>query len=476
MKKVLISIITAMGLVLSCEKAPEEVAVISVSIYQATVEMGIGTTIQLSASVQPSNATDKTLTWTSSNQSVATVSSSGLVTAIAEGNSTITAAAGGKSATCSVIVSKGTVEVSSIILDKEFMELVEGDTTTLTATVKPDDATDKAVTWSSSDATVASVDNGKIAAIKEGEATITAKAGDKTAECKVTVAKKIIAVTSIELNKTSLELVEGESETLIATVKPDDATDKSVTWSSSDASVASVDQNGKITTKAKGNAVIQVTANDGSGVFASCAVDVKHPCPAGAVDLGLSVYWATCNLSESGFVSSPEAYGDYYAWGETETKENYTWYTYKWCNGSETTLTKYNNRSKYGTVDNKTEFKDYDYEDDAARQALGGKWHIPNNTDWGELLDNCTWSWTTQNGVRGYRVTSKINGNSIFFPAAGSKNGTGLDSDDIFGDYWTSSLDTEYPYRACYLGLNSGGRSWNSTSRFMGLSVRPVSE
>ena len=165
------------------------------------------------------------------------------------------------------------IPVESVSLDKTELSLVEGDSETLTATVKPDNATDKTVTWSSSDGSVATVDaNGKVTAVKEGTATITAKAGEKTATCTVTVAKKVIAVESVTLNKESLALVEGDSETLTATVKPDNATDKSVTWSSSDSSVATVDANGKVTAVKEGTATITAKAGEKS---ATCTVTVK---------------------------------------------------------------------------------------------------------------------------------------------------------------------------------------------------------
>ena len=122
------------------------------------------------------------------------------------------------------------------------------------------------------------------------------------------------------------------------------------------------------------------------------------------VDLGLSVKWATCNVG----AVSPEDYGDYFAWGETEPKDFYAWSTYKWCNGSYDTLTKYCTDSKYGTVDNKTVL---DLEDDAAHVNWGGDWRMPTKAEQDELYNNCTWEWTTQNGVNGYKVTSKINGN-----------------------------------------------------------------
>ena len=127
------------------------------------------------------------------------------------------------------------------------------------------------------------------------------------------------------------------------------------------------------------------------------------------VDLGLSVKWATCNMG----ASSPEEYGDYYAWGETETKSTYDWNTYKWCKGSENTLTKYCTDSDYGTVDNKTVL---DPEDDVAHVKWGGNWRMPTDAEIEELRENCIWKWTTQNGKNGYKVTSKKNGNSIFLP------------------------------------------------------------
>ncbi|MBO4340872.1 MAG: leucine-rich repeat protein [Bacteroidales bacterium] len=277
MKKAFFLVVILLGILLcySCEKTPEEISVESVSLSQATAEMYIGETTQLKATVLPSNASDKTVTWASSKQSVATVSDNGLVTAVAEGTSTITASAGGKSATCSIQVSKKVVEVSSVELDKTAVELVEGEIITLVATVKPDDATDKTVSWNSTDTAVASVvENGKVTAIKEGKATITAKAGGKQASCLITVAKRVIAVESITLNKSELSLEKGKSETLVATVKPDDASDKSVTWSSSDDKVASVDQAGKVTAVGGGEATI--TAKGGEKT-ATCKVSVSVP-------------------------------------------------------------------------------------------------------------------------------------------------------------------------------------------------------
>ena len=248
-----------------------DVASISLSKEELTLKEGDSETI--TATVKPDDATDKTVTWTSSDPSVATVDG-GKIEAVKEGTATVTAKAGDKTATCKVTVDKKVIAVESVGLDKTEVELNEGDSVTLTATVKPDDATNKTVTWTSSDPAVAMVDGGKIEAVKEGTATITAKSGEKSATCKVTV-KKVIAVESVELDKTEVELTEGDSVTLIATVMPDDATDKTVTWTSSNPSVATVDK-GKIEAVKEGTATITAKTGEKS---ATCTVIVKAKAP-----------------------------------------------------------------------------------------------------------------------------------------------------------------------------------------------------
>ena len=272
MKKYLVSIITAMSFMLSCEKVPEDIAVTSVSINQPLAEMIIGETVQLSVTITPSNATDKSVTWATSKQSVATVSDNGLVSAIAEGQSTITASSGGKSATCIVIVSKGTVDVSSVTLNKTTLALIKGESETLVATVNPADATDNSVTWTSSDASVAFVDaNGKVTAIANGSSIITAKAGNIQANCAVTVT---VPLESISLNKTALSLIKGQSETLTVTIKPEDATENTLSWTSSNTSVVTVESSGKVKAIGGGDAIITVKAG---GKEATCSVLVTVP-------------------------------------------------------------------------------------------------------------------------------------------------------------------------------------------------------
>ena len=307
------------------------VPVSSVSLNKSETTLTVGATEALVATVAPANATDKTVSWSSSNTSVATVSD-GTVTAKGVGTTTITATAGGKSATCTVTVTP--ILVSSITLSSSTASVNVGSTVTLTATATPTNAADKTVSWSSSNTGVATVSSsGVVTGVASGTATITATANDGsgvTATCSVTVNNN--SVQSISLNKSLFALTIGSTEVLTASITPIDATDKSVTWSSTKASVASVSSRGKVTALAVGSTTIKVRTTDG-GYSAECTVVVLSP-DFEAVDLSLpsATKWASCNLG----ASKPEEYGDYYAWGETETKSEYNWATYKWCDGTST--------------------------------------------------------------------------------------------------------------------------------------------
>ena len=169
------------------DAAPQQtVAVESITLNVAELTLAPGASETLTATVLPENATDKTVTWSTSNAEIATVAD-GKVTAVKEGEATITAKAGEKSATCKVTVAKKTIPVESVTLNKNELTMVKGEEIALTATVLPADATDKTVTWSSTDTKVATVINGVVTAVAEGICTITAMVGGKTADCKVTV-------------------------------------------------------------------------------------------------------------------------------------------------------------------------------------------------------------------------------------------------------------------------------------------------
>ena len=258
------------------------VAVESVTLDRKEMSLSVGEESVLRATVSPSDATDRALSWTSSNPAVVTVDQGGCVKACAEGLALVTATAGGKSASCQVQVSRSVIPVVSIALDRTSISLETKQTTTLVATVSPADATDKTVTWSTSNAEIATVgQDGRVTAVKEGRAVITASAGSKSATCEVTVKKQVIPVSSISISRTSLSLTKGQSETLTATVSPADATDKTVTWTSSDATLVSVDQNGKVTALKGGSATITASAGEKS---ATCAVEVTVPVESVSLD------------------------------------------------------------------------------------------------------------------------------------------------------------------------------------------------
>ena len=268
---------------------PEDpIAVEGITIDKITATVEEGATVTLTATVTPDNATDKTVTWSTSNEAIATVSD-GVVTGVKAGEVTITAKAGDKSATCTVTVTakqgaeepepEDPIAVEGITLDKTTATVEEGATVTLTATVTPGNATDKTVTWSTSNEAIATVSGGVVTGVKAGEVTITAKAGDKSATCTVTVTAaatepEVVPVTGVTLNQTTVTLDIDQSITLTATVAPENATNKAVTWASDKTDVATVDANGKVTAVAAGTANITVTTQDG-GKTATCVVTVN---------------------------------------------------------------------------------------------------------------------------------------------------------------------------------------------------------
>ena len=271
------------------------IKVSGVTLDKDALKLVEGNTATLIATISPANATNQAVTWESSDTNVATVDDNGKVTAIKAGTATISVKTndGGFTATCEVTVTTKVIKVSGVSLDKDALKLVEGNTATLIATISPANATNQAVTWESSDTSIASVDsNGKVTAIKAGAATISVKTNDGgfTASCKVTVIAKVIKVSGVSLDKNALKLVEGNTATLIATISPANATNQAVTWESSDTNIASVDSNGKVTAIKAGTATISVKTNDG-GLTASCKVTVIAPKPDTPTNLNISALY-----------------------------------------------------------------------------------------------------------------------------------------------------------------------------------------
>ena len=191
------------------------------------------------------------------------------------------------------------------------------------------------------------------------------------------------------------------------------------------------------------------------------------------VDLGLSVKWAKCNVG----AKNETDYGSYFQWGDimNKTNSNCDWTNYKHCNGSSTTLTKYNTKSSYGAVDNKTTL---DTEDDAAAQIMGGAWRMPTQTEFQELIEGTTNEWVTNyngSGVNGYKFTHKTDTSKyIFIPASASRSGSSFGNRGDYGNVWSSSLDTSDSQSAQQLFFNSGLIDISPSNRFYGRTVRGV--
>ena len=248
-----------------------------VSLNKTSATINNGETLQLTATVSPNNATNKAVTWSSSNTNVATVSSSGLVTAKSRGTATITATTtdgSNLSASCSVTV---TQLATGISLNRTSATIINGETLQLTATVSPSNVNNSAVTWSSSDTSVATVSSGGlVTALKPGTASITATTQDGSnlsATCQLTVQKQL--ATSITLSQNSLEIGNGATATLVATVLPENTTDKRVMWTSSNTAIASVAA-GVVQGNSMGECIITATTLDGSNLTATCHVVVTN--------------------------------------------------------------------------------------------------------------------------------------------------------------------------------------------------------
>lgn len=268
----------------SCKKEKvKSVSVTEVGLNKTSTTLVEGETETLVATVIPENATDKSVVWESGNESAATVSQEGLVTAVGEGKATITVKTndGGFSASCEVTVKKKVIAVTGVKLSAGSMTLREGERGTLTATVEPANATNKNVEWWTSDLDVVSVIstsggiNGYVEARKAGKATVTVKTegGEFSASCEITVEKKEVPVTGITIEPSSLKLPAGDTYSLIPHVQPSDATNQDIKWLSTNESVATVNAEGKVTAVAAGSAEIRAMLE---GKFATCPVEVDN--------------------------------------------------------------------------------------------------------------------------------------------------------------------------------------------------------
>jgi len=263
------------GLIAKCEttSTTHVIKATGITLNQDNIKLYVGDAHTIKATITPSNTTSKNISWTSSNNSVATVKA-GLIIALKEGTTTITATTNnGKTASAKVTVIKKIVEPYSVSLDKTNATINIGGKVTLVPTITPSNASNKSVSWISSDPKIATVSNGVVTGIKDGTATITVKTSNgKTATSKITVSKETINVKSISLNTTNIDLNAGSTYTLKVSYTPSDATNQSVTWSSNNTNVASV-SNGVVRAIRGGTATI--TARTSNGITATCTVNVS---------------------------------------------------------------------------------------------------------------------------------------------------------------------------------------------------------
>lgn len=335
------------------------------------------------------------------------------------------------------------LNVYSLELDKTKLSLWLGESATLNASIKSSNIKEKNLIWVSTNEKVAIVKNGIVTGVGVGNAVILASSAEDPSvnvACDVTIS----SVSNISLNKSSVVLTEGETVELKFVILPDDVIDKTVTWSSENESVATI-LDGVITGVGIGSTVVIATSNMDSSKKDSCEVIVcasenghKY------VDLGLTsgLMWATCNIG----AASPTDHGNYYAWGETVTKNEYTQYNKIFTDCPQT----------------------LPLENDAARVNWGGNWRMPTYRELHELGEECTWTWTLLNGRSGYKVRSKMNGNYIFLPVP-SFNGSST--------FWSSTLGDSYHDKnisSVVLLINYDGIFYTQSYCYAGNSIRPV--
>ena len=485
------------------QKASPFVPVTAVKLSASSLALTEGDVARLTATVEPADATDKTVVWSSDSPEIAEVDQEGNVTAKSEGEAVITAVSGDVSGTCTVVVSKRIIPVTSVAVIPEYVELTEGDSKALMVRVQPSDATDKTVVWSSDAPEIVEVsDGGRITAISEGTAVITATSGDVSGTCTVVVSKPYIPVSSVKINLSSLELTQGEVVSLTVTVEPANATDKTVVWRSDDSDVASVDQEGNVTAVSQGNTVITAECGDMS---ATCVVTVfpaeLHYVDEYGIDHGpgilISTYsygdivWAPVNC---GYHATDYKYGKLYQWGrkygqgydgsdaiapviaeggvtlaEGQDPDNANTY-FKgagndWLGESDDKL--WNSGTEDAPV--KTE-----------NDPCPDGWRVPTYNELKSIQSRKS-SWTTNDeGQNGYWFTDSNDPSQTFFmPAAGLISGASWKAgkpDDRGSDgyYWSSK-----PYNNGAANMQSISKysvSGSSSYRCYGYSVRCVKE
>ena len=476
-KRVIYIILAALmaSLAISCkkdnEKKSDEELNFSMRISLAEIELSVGAKfqekVQLYVSFDPEDVR-LDVEWSSDEPNIARVSETGEVTASSPGNAVITARCGDKEVHCNVTVIVP-VEIFGFVSSLQSKSLAVGQVFNWSVVYMPTYATDHNVVFENSDPSVADFKQDDsnpcsftVTAKELGTTTITARCGGKEAELFIFV--DAVNATKVTVTPATLNLECGESQHLTATVEPSNATNP-VSWTSLSPEIVEVSY-GSVRGLRPGTGTVVACCGDQT---AQCYVTVSG-LPEGAVDLGLSVYWAECNLG----ASSPFDAGDYYAWGEIAPKSNYDWENYKFYAGGTWRIWDYYRFSRYNGEDGKIAFSSYDYADDAARKTLGGQWRVPTLQQFNELINNCEIVFEGD-GVRFYSTVPGYVGQSLYFPLEGYKEDNRLVKEttswhdsmalpyatSYIGYYWLSEIvfDNAYPYSLgveCKLWLNPG--------------------
>ena len=425
---------------MACTKNDVSVSVTGVTLSQSTVALTVSETVTLFAAVLPDNATNQNVTWNSNNTAVATVNANGVVTAVSPGTAiiTVTTQDGGRTTTATVTVKEPAVLPTGVTLDRTAIILDINETITLIATVLPENATNQNVTWQSTNTSAATIDaNGRVTARAEGSTTIiaTTEVGGRTATATVTVNPPIIRPTGVELSGRTTILV-GEVETFTVTISPANATNRNVTWISSNEAVATVDNTGKVSAITIGTATITVITEDG-GYTASILIQTVTP----TFDHGVvidGIRWATRNVDRPGtFARNPEDTGMFYQWNRRL--------------GWSSTDPLVN--SNGGTWWDSSLPTGYTWE--ATNDPCPDGWRVPTLNEL-RSLSNPVSAWTTHNGIAGRWFGPNValsTATHIFLPAAGfrdnSRNG------EFRNDYISA------------VGIGQHGNYWSNTRAWM---------
>ena len=461
------------------------VPVTSITLDHTQLNMTVGQKAQLIATVLPENATDKTLNWSVMDNRIVSVDGNGELTAQSVGSTTVTVISvmyPSVQASCQVTVTNGGgggSTINSASVDPSFVALGLDQEQVVSLVMDPEDA-EVTIYWESQASYVAKVQmisktQAKITGVGVGQTVVTVHAGDLTANCQVSVtdSDNSVPVQSVTLDKHELTLSVNQQYQFTATVLPENASNKAVVWASSaNSAKLYISSTGQLTALQPCEATITVRCQANPMIYDTCQVTVTGGSSdpgEEVVDLGLpsGLKWRGWNVG----ASKPEEYGNYYAWAETSPKSSYSSSNYKYkatdYGDGMIVYAKYDPTPIHG--DGKTVLEP---EDDAASVNLGNGWRTPTFNEFKELRENCTWAWTTRNGVNGMLVTGP-NGKSIFLPGGGWYTNTTLTGKTTYGSYWTASGSGG---NAHAVDFASGYVDKAYLARSDGRSVRPVKD